>query len=107
MLTVLVFAVAILYGAFYYAYMPLEVSGTSPMVPFNLEFEPCEGSTVHRCSFLSASSQISGRQQMMHGQSYRIGLYLELPDYPVNEEIGMFMVCMKITGQMNSYEKRV
>lgn len=31
---------------------------------------------------------------MMSGQAYRISLELEMPESPVNEQIGMFMVKM-------------
>lgn len=92
-----------LYIAFYYAYMPPEVSSTNPRIPVHFEFDPCDGDTTARCSFLSASFRMFGRHQLIPGQSYRIGLYLELPDYPVNQDIGMFMACMNITGKMNTF----
>jgi len=91
----LVVAVSVfLYGTFYYAYMPTELVD----MPVHLEFDPCEGQTSHRCTYPSASLALGRRHQMLQGQVYSIRMVLEVPDSPSNEELGMFMACMNITG---------
>merc|ERR1740128_1400641 len=91
----LVVAVSVfLYGTFYYAYMPTELVD----MPVHLEFEPCEGQTTDRCTYPSASLALGRRHQMLQGQVYSIRMVLEVPDSPSNEELGMFMACMNITG---------
>jgi len=92
----LMLAVAIfLYGTFYYAYMPVELVN----MPVDLEFEPCEGQTSARCSFPKATVALGKQQQMLQGQVYTIKMMLEVPDSPGNEELGMFMACINVTGQ--------
>jgi len=92
----LVLAVAIfLYGTFHYTYMPVELAN----MPVSLEYEPCEGQTSARCSFPKATVALGGKQQMLQGQVYSITVLLEVPDSPGNEELGMFMACMNVTGQ--------
>jgi len=92
----LVLAVSVfLYGTFYYAYMPVELVN----MPVSLEFEPCEGQTSARCTFPTATVALGGKQQMLQGQVYSIKMMLEVPDSPGNEELGMFMACMNVTGQ--------
>lgn len=42
---------------------------------------------------------------MIHGQPYRISLELEMPESPVNEQLGMFMIkmsCYSNNGQIVS-----
>lgn len=38
------------------------------------------------------------RQVLLYGQLYRISLELELPESPVNRELGMFMVTLTCYG---------
>jgi len=92
----LILAVSIfLYGTFYYAYMPVELVN----MPVNFEFEPCEGQTSARCTFPKASLVLGKQQQMLQGQEYTIKMVLKMPDSPGNEELGMFMACLNVTGQ--------
>jgi len=84
-----------LYGTFYYAYMPVELVN----MPVDLEFEPCEGQTSARCSFPKATVVLGKQQEMLQGQVYTIKMVLEVPDSPGNEELGMFMTCMNVTGK--------
>ncbi|XP_077568430.1 seipin-like [Stigmatopora nigra] len=83
-----------LYGSFYYSYMPT-VSFSAPVhYYFNSD---CDISTSELCSFPTANISLlkNDRDQVMaFGQPYRISLELELPESPVNEQLGMFMVKM-------------
>ncbi|XP_038620641.1 seipin [Tachyglossus aculeatus] len=81
-----------LYGSFYYSYMPT-VSHLSPVhVGYRSD---CDSPGPRLCSFPTANVSLvkSGRDRaLMSGQPYRISLELELPESPVNQELGMFMV---------------
>ncbi|XP_051533807.1 seipin-like isoform X2 [Myxocyprinus asiaticus] len=84
-----------LYGSFYYSYMPT-VSFSTP-VHFYYRTD-CDPSDSVLCSFPTANVSLlkNGKDQvMMSDQAYRISLELEMPESPVNEQLGMFMV--KIT----------
>ncbi|XP_061891842.1 seipin-like [Entelurus aequoreus] len=83
-----------LYGSFYYSYMPT-VSFSAP-VHFYYTAD-CDASESALCSFPTANISFmkNDRDQVMaYGQPYRISLALELPESPVNEQLGMFMVKM-------------
>ncbi|XP_064359319.1 seipin isoform X2 [Dromaius novaehollandiae] len=83
-----------LYGSFYYSYMPT-VSFVSP-VHYSFRTD-CGSPGPELCSFPTANvSLVKGNRDkvMMYGQLYRISLELELPESPVNQELGMFMVVM-------------
>lgn len=83
-----------LYGSFYYSYMPT-VSFATP-VHFYYRTD-CDPSDSVLCSFPTANISLlkNGKDQvMMSGQAYRISLELEMPESPVNEQLGMFMVKM-------------
>jgi len=99
----LVLAVSVfLYGTFYYAYMPVELAN----IPVSLEFEPCEGQTSARCTNPAASVALGNKQKMIQGQVYSIKMVLEVPDLPGNEDLGMFMACMNVTGQDGDFITR-
>lgn len=88
-----------LYGSFYYSYMPT-VSFSTP-VHFYYTSD-CDASESALCSFPTANISFmkNDRDQVMaYGQPYRVSLELELPESPVNEQLGMFMV------KMSSYTK--
>lgn len=88
-----------LYGSFYYSYMPT-VSFSTP-VHFYYSSD-CDGSESALCSFPTANISFmkNERDQVMaYGQPYRVSLELEMPESPVNEKLGMFMV------KMSSYTK--
>uniref|UniRef100_A0ACB8G8I8 Berardinelli-Seip congenital lipodystrophy 2 (Seipin) n=1 Tax=Sphaerodactylus townsendi TaxID=933632 RepID=A0ACB8G8I8_9SAUR len=83
-----------LYGSFYYSYMPT-VSYVSPV---HYQFRSdCSLSGPELCSFPVANVSFlknSRDQVLMYGQPYRISVELELPESPVNQNLGMFMVAI-------------
>jgi hypothetical protein len=92
---VLVFAVSVfMYATFYYSYIPLEVKN----LPVNLQFQPCPGHTVDRCSYPRATVILSRKYQLLQSQVYSIRLTVALPDSPSTEEVGMFMSCINVTS---------
>ncbi|KAL2805936.1 seipin isoform 3 [Daubentonia madagascariensis] len=98
-----------LYGSFYYSYMPT-VSHLSP-VHFYYRTD-CDSSTTSLCSFPVANVTLAkgGRDRvLMYGQPYRITLELELPESPVNQDLGMFLVtvsCYTRGGRIISTSSR-
>lgn len=98
-----------LYGSFYYSYMPT-VSHLSP-VHFYYRTD-CDSSSTSLCSFPVANVSLakSGRDRvLMYGQPYRVTLELELPESPVNQELGMFLVtvsCYTRGGRVISTSSR-
>lgn len=83
-----------LYGSFYYSYMPT-VSFSTP-VHYYYKTD-CDTSQPVLCSFPMANVSFlkNGRDQVMaNGQPYRISLELEMPESPVNEQLGMFLIKM-------------
>ncbi|XP_029008273.1 seipin [Betta splendens] len=93
-LVLLLWVSIFLYGSFYYSYMPT-VSFSTP-VHFYYASD-CDASGSALCSFPRANISFlkNDRDQVMaNGQPYRISLELEMPESPVNEELGMFMVQM-------------
>ncbi|XP_006817296.1 seipin-like [Saccoglossus kowalevskii] len=88
-----------LYGSFYYAYMPTSAHER----PVYLQFRECEaagsitGSSIP-CSYYPTANvtlvppEHQGQQLLMKGQSYRVLMDIDMPQSPVNENIGMFMV---------------
>ncbi|XP_026572153.1 seipin isoform X1 [Pseudonaja textilis] len=82
-----------LYGSFYYSYMPT-VSYVSPV---HYQFRTdCGQPGPELCSFpvanISFIKDSRDQQVLMYGQPYRMSLELELPESPVNQNLGMFMV---------------
>ncbi|XP_058161273.1 seipin isoform X2 [Dasypus novemcinctus] len=98
-----------LYGSFYYSYMPT-VSHLSP-VHFYYRTD-CDSSTSSLCSFPVANVSLAkgGRDRvLMYGQPYRVTLELELPESPVNQDLGMFLVtisCYTRGGRIISTSSR-
>ncbi|XP_022447441.1 seipin isoform X3 [Delphinapterus leucas] len=98
-----------LYGSFYYSYMPT-VSHLSP-VHFYYRTD-CDSSASLLCSFPVANVSLAkgGRDRvLMYGQPYRITLELELPESPVNQDLGMFLVtisCYTRGGRIISTSSR-
>uniref|UniRef100_A0A8C0VT10 Seipin n=1 Tax=Cyanistes caeruleus TaxID=156563 RepID=A0A8C0VT10_CYACU len=61
----------------------------------------CERPGPELCSFPSANVSLLGEHRekvLLYGQLYRISLELELPESPVNRELGMFMVRLTCYG---------
>lgn len=98
-----------LYGSFYYSYMPT-VSHLSP-VHFYYRTD-CDPSASLLCSFPVANVSLAkgGRDRvLMYGQPYRVTLELELPESPVNQGLGMFLVtisCYTRGGRIISTSSR-
>ncbi|XP_057582591.1 seipin isoform X4 [Hippopotamus amphibius kiboko] len=98
-----------LYGSFYYSYMPT-VSHLSP-VHFYYRTD-CDSSASLLCSFPVANVSLAkgGRDRvLMYGQPYRVTLELELPESPVNQDLGMFLVtisCYTRGGRIISTSSR-
>lgn len=93
-LVLLLWVSIFLYGSFYYSYMPT-VSFSTP-VHFYYTSD-CDASQSAICSFPMANISFmkNERDQVLaFGQPYRISLELEMPESPVNEDLGMFMVKM-------------
>ncbi|KAM7396446.1 hypothetical protein PAMP_019483 [Pampus punctatissimus] len=98
-LVLLLWVSIFLYGSFYYSYMPT-VSFSTP-VHFYYTSD-CDASESALCSFPTANISFMKNERdlvMAYGQPYRISLELEMPESPVNEQLGMFMV------KMSSYTK--
>ncbi|XP_030075385.1 seipin isoform X2 [Microcaecilia unicolor] len=98
-----------LYGSFYYSYIPT-VKYTTP-VHYHFRTD-CTSLGPDLCSFPMANVSLmkNGRDRvLMYGQPYRISLELEMPESPVNQELGMFMVsimCYTKGGQVISSSTR-
>ncbi|CAL1595563.1 unnamed protein product [Knipowitschia caucasica] len=104
-LVLLLWVSIFLYGSFYYSYMPT-VSFSTP-VHFYYSSE-CDSSESALCSFPTANISFMKNEKdqvMAIGQPYRMSLELEMPESPVNEHLGMFMVkmtCFTKGGKMVS-----
>ncbi|XP_021565902.1 seipin isoform X2 [Carlito syrichta] len=98
-----------LYGSFYYSYMP-PVSHLSP-VHFYYRTD-CDTSITSLCSFPVANVSLAkgGRDRvLMYGQPYRVTLELDVPESPVNQDLGMFLVtisCYTRGGRIISTSSR-
>ncbi|KAM4617510.1 seipin isoform 1-T4 [Discoglossus pictus] len=83
-----------LYGSFYYSYMPT-VEYSSPIYfQYSCSCDPPPGIL---CSFPTANVSLLRNNRdrvLMHGQTYRMSIELHLPESPVNQDLGMFMVVM-------------
>ncbi|XP_060792321.1 seipin isoform X1 [Neoarius graeffei] len=94
MLVLLLWVSIFLYGSFYYSYMPTVSFST----PVNYYYRSdCESANSVLCSFPMANVSLlkNGKEQvLMYGQPYRVSLELEMPESPVNEQLGMFMIKM-------------
>lgn len=94
--TVIVWLSVFLYGTFYYTYMP----AVSHVKPVHLQFRWCQNEAI--CSFPSANVTLvkKGQEQLlMRGQQYKVYLDLEMPESPVNQQLGMFMVKINFTSR--------
>ncbi|CAH1731591.1 seipin [Aphis gossypii] len=84
-----------LYIAFYYAYMPSLMFSR----PVHMQFKSCY-SDKGLCDYPSAHVQLTKNHQLlMIGQKYKMTVYVELPESPVNEDIGMFMLCVRLSDK--------
>jgi len=84
-----------LYITFYYAYMPLLVFTR----PVHMQFKNCY-SRRDMCDYPSAHIKLVNQNQLlMIGQKYRMIVNVELPESTVNEQIGMFMLCVRLSDK--------
>ncbi|XP_066426803.1 seipin isoform X2 [Molothrus aeneus] len=94
----LLWASVFLYGSFYWAYLP----AAAVLRPLHLAFRSdCERPGPELCSFPTANVSLLGEHReklLLYGQLYRVSLELELPESPVNRELGMFMVGLSLYG---------
>ncbi|KAM4553331.1 seipin-like [Fundulus diaphanus] len=93
-LSLLLWVSIFLYGSFYYSFMPT-VSFSTP-VHFYYTSD-CDAAESGLCSYPTANISFmkNDRDQVMaNGQPYRVSLELEIPESPVNEQLGMFMIKM-------------
>ncbi|XP_043501062.1 seipin [Polistes fuscatus] len=101
--TLIVWLSVFLYTAFYYAYMP----SMSYIRPIHLEFKSCNNKRG-MCNYPSAMVELTKKQSLlMVGQPYKINLHLEMPESPVNKELGMFMVCARLHSRNAFVVERV
>nr|XP_022334537.1 seipin-like isoform X1 [Crassostrea virginica] len=104
---ILIWFSAFLYGSFYFAYMP-PVSLTRPV---NLQFKICEDG-IGMCSYPADNITLvqEGQTEVFaRGESYNIKMDTELPESPINKELGMFMVKLQLydkTGEVVSSSSR-
>ncbi|XP_023650535.2 seipin-like [Paramormyrops kingsleyae] len=104
-LFLLLWVAIFLYGSFYYSYMPTASFSTPVHYFYRTD---CVSSRSMLCSFPTANVSLlkNGRDQIMvYGQPYRISLEMEMPESPVNQDLGMFMIkmsCYTNEGQIIS-----
>ncbi|XP_044061077.1 seipin-like isoform X2 [Siniperca chuatsi] len=82
---------AFLYGSFYYSYIPKAAFSTPVHYYYRAD---CESPASFLCSYPVANISLMRNKKhvLTFGQAYRMTLQLEMPDSPVNQELGMFMV---------------
>ncbi|XP_029965952.1 seipin-like [Salarias fasciatus] len=87
----LLFLAAFLYGSFYYTYMPKASFSTPVHYYYRTD---CGPSASSLCSYPVANVSLmkNKRHVLTFGQAYQISLQLEMPDSPVNHDLGMFMI---------------
>ncbi|CAD7090577.1 unnamed protein product [Hermetia illucens] len=89
-IAIIIWTAVFMYVAFYYTHMPA-IAHTRPV---NMQFETCSYDTSGLCSFPHAHVSLTKKQQLlMVGQSYRIFVYIDMPESPQNQKLGMFLVC--------------
>ncbi|XP_027973884.1 seipin isoform X2 [Eumetopias jubatus] len=96
-----------LYGSFYYSYMPT-VSHLSPVHFYYRGKGTCSGRRDGGQEGALGAKEVYG-QVLMYGQPYRVTLELELPESPVNQDLGMFLVtisCYTRGGRIISTSSR-
>ncbi|XP_072407178.1 seipin isoform X2 [Chiloscyllium punctatum] len=93
MVLLLLWMSVFLYGSFYYSYMP-SVSFTTPV---HYRYRTDCDSQGPLCSYPVGNISLlrNGKEKVMtYGTSYRICLRLLMPESPINQNLGMFMVRM-------------
>ncbi|CAN9498773.1 unnamed protein product [Ophioblennius macclurei] len=93
-LVLLLWVSIFLYGSFYYSYMPTVSFSTPVHFFYNSD---CDNPESALCSHPRANISFMKNDRdavMAYSQPYRVSLELEMPESPVNEQLGMFMVRM-------------
>ncbi|CAJ1058731.1 seipin-like isoform X2 [Xyrichtys novacula] len=87
----LLWIAAFLYGSFYFSYMPQATFSTPVHFYYRTD---CESPYSFPCSHPVANISLirNNRHVLTFGQAYRMTLQLEMPDSPVNQDLGMFMI---------------
>ncbi|XP_060904269.1 seipin-like [Labrus mixtus] len=104
----LLWIAAFLYGSFYYSYMPQAAFSTAVHYYYRTD---CESPASFSCSYPVANISLmrNNRHVMTFGQAYTISLQLDMPDSPVNQELGMFMIktaCFSREGEKTASSAR-
>uniref|UniRef100_A0A3Q3LFL3 Seipin n=1 Tax=Labrus bergylta TaxID=56723 RepID=A0A3Q3LFL3_9LABR len=104
----LLWIAAFLYGSFYYSYMPQAAFSTAVHYYYRTD---CESPASFSCSYPVANISLmrNNRHVMTFGQAYTISLQLDMPDSPVNQELGMFMIktaCFSRDGEQTASSAR-
>ncbi|XP_034038133.1 seipin-like isoform X2 [Thalassophryne amazonica] len=90
-IVLLLWTAAFLYGSFYYSFIP----GATYSTPVHYYYRTdCETPDTFWCSYPVANISLmkNNKHVLKAGQAYRISLQLDMPDSPVNHELGMFMI---------------
>uniref|UniRef100_T1GEG5 Seipin n=1 Tax=Megaselia scalaris TaxID=36166 RepID=T1GEG5_MEGSC len=78
-------------------YMP----AITHMRPVNMQFKACM-ETGGQCSFPQAHVTLNEKQRLlMQGQEYKVGIKIDMPESPNNQDLGMFMVCSELKDADN------
>ncbi|XP_004073201.1 seipin [Oryzias latipes] len=87
----LLWIAAFLYGSFYYSYMPTATFSTPVHYYYRMD---CQSPSSFLCSYPMANISLMRNKKnvLTFGQVYQITLQLEMPDSPVNQQLGMFMI---------------
>ncbi|XP_037635940.1 seipin-like [Sebastes umbrosus] len=96
----LLWIAAFLYGSFYYSYMPKAAFSAPVHYYYRTD---CESPASFFCSYPVANISLmrNRKHALTLGQAYQVSLQLEMPDSPINQELGMFMIkttCFSRTG---------
>ncbi|ESP02916.1 hypothetical protein LOTGIDRAFT_212437 [Lottia gigantea] len=105
---VLLWLSVFVFASFYWLYMP----SSSHINKVHFDFEVCDEG-IGLCSFPTANVSFGkdgNREEILRaGQVYRILINLEVPESPVNHDLGMFMVRLKMydrNGKVTSKSSR-
>ena len=106
-----------LYATFYYAYMPAKLFEEE----LSLQFSTCS-SSPGPCTHPNATVKIDPQRfRLVPGQSYSVGVVMELPGSPTNkvgkvdttfalvvimQELGMFMSCLNVVSSGHVVKKQ-
>ncbi|RVE67355.1 hypothetical protein OJAV_G00102200 [Oryzias javanicus] len=87
----LLWIAAFLYGSFYYSYMPTAAFSTPVHYYYRMD---CVSPSSFLCLYPMANISLMRNKKnvLTFGQVYQISLQLEMPDSPVNQQLGMFMI---------------